>query len=68
VIQCFHSKSKTVNGYPTIIFNFLGGGLAALSAMDVASLGALAPYMPVALAVGNIVLRMFTTTPVGNAQ
>ena len=52
-------------GWRTIAFNFVAGGIAALQAMDAVSLGVLGPWMPLVITLGNIGLRMVTTSPVG---
>jgi hypothetical protein len=55
-------------GWRTILFNFVTGGLAALEAVDAVSLGAVGPWLPMLVMLGNIGLRFVTTTPVGKAE
>lgn len=57
-----------MKGYRTVIFNVLAAILPVLEAsgQDLGLTGQNLAYYGLAVTVGNIVLRFFTTTPVGS--
>ena len=60
-----------IKGYRTLILNLLAAVLPVLQATgaaDIGLTGTAAGIYAAGIAVANIVLRTFTTTPVGKAQ